>query len=157
VGTLFCSITNSTSGDTRDHPERHGGTKTGVGEVEVGVSMAESGPFRSDTDSLNALKPTSPKRPKKPRVERRGSRNRNNSSSAVKASLTQVQVKLLSLLFLPNLLEGTYKIATLNIIGMSAMMRMQILTDFLHKQEIDIILLQEVNHTGFDLIRGYIA
>jgi exonuclease III len=31
------------------------------------------------------------------------------------------------------------------------------LTDFLHKPETDIILLQEVTHNDFDMIRGYNA
>jgi exonuclease III len=51
----------------------------------------------------------------------------------------------------------TYKIETLNVSGMSAMTRMRMLADFLRKQEIDIILLQEVTHNDFDLIRGYNA
>ena len=37
------------------------------------------------------------------------------------------------------------------------MTRLRMLTEFLHKQETDIILLQEVAHTNFDLIRGYNA
>jgi hypothetical protein len=37
------------------------------------------------------------------------------------------------------------------------MMRMPMPTEFLHKQEIDIILLQEATHADFDLIRGYTA
>jgi exonuclease III len=40
---------------------------------------------------------------------------------------------------------------------MSAMIRMWMLADFLLKQEIDIILLQEVTYNDFDFIRGYIA
>jgi len=31
------------------------------------------------------------------------------------------------------------------------------LNEFIHKQEIDIILLQEVTHTDFQMIRGYTA
>ena len=31
------------------------------------------------------------------------------------------------------------------------------LKDFIHKQEIDIVLLQEVTHTDFEMIRGYTA
>jgi len=50
-----------------------------------------------------------------------------------------------------------YKVATLNINGMSAGGRMGMLNEFLHKKEIDIILLQEVTHTDFDMIRGYTA
>jgi len=37
---------------------------SGVGEVEVGMFMADSAPSLADTDYLNASKPTSPKRPK---------------------------------------------------------------------------------------------
>jgi exonuclease III len=40
---------------------------------------------------------------------------------------------------------------------MSAMIGMGMLADFLRKQEIDIILLQEVTQNDFDLIRGYKA
>ena len=50
-------------------------------------------------------------------------------------------------------MADTYKIATLNVNGVSAMMRIRMLAEFLHKQE-DIILLQEVTHNDFDLIRG---
>jgi len=48
-----------------------------------------------------------------------------------------------------------FKIATLNINGMTAEGRMGMLNEFMHKQEIDIILLQEVTHTDFESIRGY--
>jgi len=34
---------------------------------------------------------------------------------------------------------------------------MGMLNEFIHKQEIDIILLQEVTHTDFEMIRGYTA
>jgi len=50
-----------------------------------------------------------------------------------------------------------YKVATLNINGISAGWRMGMLNDFVHKQEIDILLLQEVTHTDFAMIRGYTA
>ena len=50
-----------------------------------------------------------------------------------------------------------YKVATLNINGMSAGRRMGMLNEFMHKQEIDISLLQEVTHTDFEMIRGYTA
>jgi exonuclease III len=49
-----------------------------------------------------------------------------------------------------------YKIATLIVNGMSSSMRMKMLENFLHKQEIDILLLQEVARHDFD-IRGYNA
>ena len=51
-------------------------------------------------------------------------------------------------------MADTYKIATLNVNGVSVMMRMRILAEFLHKHEIVIILLQEVTHDDFDVIRG---
>lgn len=35
------------------------------------------------------------------------------------------------------------------------MIRMSMSTEFLHKQKIYIILLQEITHTDFDLIKGY--
>jgi Exonuclease III len=72
----------------------------------------------------------------------------------VTAMLTPVQDKLFPcLLFLTY--WQTHKIATLNVNCVSAMTRLRMLTEFLHKQETDIILLQEVAHTNFDLIRGY--
>jgi exonuclease III len=51
----------------------------------------------------------------------------------------------------------TYKIATLNVNGMSSGMRIKMLEDFLHKQEIDILLLQLVTQHDFDVNRGYNA
>ena len=48
-----------------------------------------------------------------------------------------------------------YKVTTLNINGMSAGGRMRMLNEFMQEQEIDIILLQEVTHTYFDMIHGY--
>jgi hypothetical protein len=36
-------------------------------------------------------------------------------------------------------------------------MRMRMLEEFLHKQEVDILLLQEDTHTEFGMIRGYKA
>jgi len=50
-----------------------------------------------------------------------------------------------------------YKIATLNANGISSGMRMRMLEEFLQKQEIDILLLQEVTHNEFVMIRGYKA
>ena len=52
-------------------------------------------------------------------------------------------------------MAGIFKIATLNINGITAEGRMGMLNEFMHKQEIDIILLQEVTHTDFESIRGY--
>jgi exonuclease III len=46
--------------------------------------------------------------------------------------------------------------ATFNVNGVPAKMRMGMLADFLRKQENDI-LLQEINHNDFDLLRGYNA
>jgi len=43
-----------------------------------------------------------------------------------------------------------YKIATLDVNVMSAV-GMRMLGEFLHKQKIDIPLLQEVTHTEFDM------
>jgi len=50
-----------------------------------------------------------------------------------------------------------YKIATLNINGMATLPRIAMLEDFLQKQEIDIMLLQEVTRPVFDDIRGFAA
>jgi exonuclease III len=49
----------------------------------------------------------------------------------------------------------TIKLATLNINGIEAETRMRMLNDFLHKQDIDIAVLQEVTHDKFDVIYGY--
>jgi len=51
----------------------------------------------------------------------------------------------------------THKIATLNINGLSSHTRIAMLGDFIRKQEIDIILLQEVMQPVLGMIRGYIA
>jgi len=48
-------------------------------------------------------------------------------------------------------------VVTLNINGLSAGERMGMLNEFIRKQEIDIILLQEVTHTDFEMMRGYTA
>ena len=50
-----------------------------------------------------------------------------------------------------------YEIATLNINGMATKPRIATLEDFLYKQEIDIILRQEVTRPVFDDIRGFVA
>jgi exonuclease III len=50
-----------------------------------------------------------------------------------------------------------YKIATLNINGMATPPRIAMLEDFLQKQEVDIIFLQEVTRPVFDDIRGFTA
>jgi len=52
-------------------------------------------------------------------------------------------------------MAGIFKVATLNINGVPAEGIMGMLNEFMQKQEIDIILLQEVTHTDFESIRGY--
>ena len=47
------------------------------------------------------------------------------------------------------------KIATLNINGITAATRVDMLRDFIHKQELDIIFLQEVMHPNTLDFRGY--
>jgi exonuclease III len=47
--------------------------------------------------------------------------------------------------------------ATLNINGLATQPRITMLEDFLHKQEIDIIFLQEVTRPVFNDIRGFVA
>jgi exonuclease III len=54
-------------------------------------------------------------------------------------------------------MAGVYKIATLNDNGMSSRVGMRMLDEFIHKQEINILLLQEVTHAEFGMIRGYMA
>ena len=50
-----------------------------------------------------------------------------------------------------------YKIATLNINGMATPIKIEMLQDFLQKQDTDIIPLQEVTRPIFDDIRGFTA
>jgi hypothetical protein len=50
-----------------------------------------------------------------------------------------------------------YKIVTPSFNGISSGMRMRMLEEFLQKQEIDILFLQQVTRTEFDMIRGYKA
>jgi hypothetical protein len=50
-----------------------------------------------------------------------------------------------------------YKLATLNINGLASQLRIEMLEDFLIKQEIDVLFLQEVTQPVFDNLRGYIA
>ena len=68
-GSYFAPITYSTSGDKRDHQNSSG---KWAFEVEVGVSMAESAPFLSDTDCLNASQPTIRERAKSQDWRREG-------------------------------------------------------------------------------------
>jgi len=51
----------------------------------------------------------------------------------------------------------TYKIAILNVNGMTTPPSLAMLEDFLQNQEIDIIFLQEVSRYVFDDIRGFTA
>jgi exonuclease III len=51
----------------------------------------------------------------------------------------------------------TYKIATLNINGISASTRLNMLEEFLYKQNIDLALLQEVTNSKISKIRRYTA
>jgi len=50
-----------------------------------------------------------------------------------------------------------FKIATVNINGIKATGRMRMLHEFIQRQELDIILLQEVTHHDFEIIQGYDA
>ena len=51
----------------------------------------------------------------------------------------------------------TYKIATINIIGIALHVRLRMLDDYLRQQDIDIVLLQEVTHTKITSLRRYNA
>jgi exonuclease III len=50
-----------------------------------------------------------------------------------------------------------YKVATLNINGLTSQKGIAMLEDFLIKHEIDILFLQEVTQPLFDNLRGYTA
>jgi hypothetical protein len=52
------------------------------------------------------------------------------------------------------MLAKTFKKATVNVSGMSAMTRMPITNKCLHKHKVDFILLRDVTPTGLDQIRG---
>jgi exonuclease III len=47
-----------------------------------------------------------------------------------------------------------YKKATMNNDGLASRTRMEFLKEFLRKQEVDILFLQEDTHHNFDTIRG---
>jgi exonuclease III len=51
----------------------------------------------------------------------------------------------------------TYRIATLNIKGISSLTRIRILEDFLVRQEIDLMFLQEVTHANINMVSQYTA
>jgi len=51
----------------------------------------------------------------------------------------------------------TYKTAIININGIAPTTKLRMLGDFLQKHDTDIILLQEVTHDNFDIVRGYVA
>jgi exonuclease III len=53
------------------------------------------------------------------------------------------------------IMEYTYKIATLNINGISAVTRIRMLEDFLYKHDLDLILLQEVTDNTISKIQRY--
>jgi exonuclease III len=52
-------------------------------------------------------------------------------------------------------MEYTFKITTLNIIGISSPNKIRMLEDFIHKQDLNWILLQEVTDNIISRIRGY--
>jgi exonuclease III len=54
-------------------------------------------------------------------------------------------------------MDYTYKIATLNINGISAQTRINMLEEVLYKHDIDLALLQEVTNSKINKIRRYIA
>jgi hypothetical protein len=58
---------------------------------------------------------------------------------------------------LPLMSEYTYEIAALNINGISAPTRINMLEDFLHSNETDLICLQEVMNSNINMIRNYSA
>jgi exonuclease III len=58
---------------------------------------------------------------------------------------------------MPTKILHTYKITTININGIASSTEMQMLVDFVHKNYVDIAILQEVTHGNFDSLRGYKA
>jgi exonuclease III len=50
-----------------------------------------------------------------------------------------------------------YKIATLNINGLTSHTRLVMLGDFLRRQEIDVMYLQKVTQPNVDTLRGYVG
>jgi exonuclease III len=54
-------------------------------------------------------------------------------------------------------MQSTFKIATLNIKGIASNIRIGMLEDFLKRQDIDFVLLQEVTHAKLNTFRRYTA
>jgi len=54
-------------------------------------------------------------------------------------------------------MADVYKTAMLNDNGMSSGVEMRMLDEFIHKQEINILLSKKVTHAEFGMIRGYVA
>jgi exonuclease III len=52
-------------------------------------------------------------------------------------------------------MKYVYKVSTININGMSSTTRIRMLEDFLHKQDIDIALLQEVSNPKIKALQRY--
>jgi hypothetical protein len=110
-----------------------------VGESEVGLKTADSAPsFTNTTFTTDKSKAS-----KKTRLEDRASRTWNRSRTGIRVALTNDIY----------LLVATYKKATLKVNGISSSTRIRMLSDFSYKQEIDVILLQEVTHIKFYRIR----
>jgi hypothetical protein len=88
-------------------------------------------------------------------VERRGlpTRDRSSSEEHVQKRLEEAETPWQTSITMADV----YKIGTLNVNGIPLGMGMGMLEEFLHKQEVDILLLQNVTHTTFNMIRGYKA
>ena len=114
-----------------------------AGEPEVGLKTAESAPsFTNTTFKTDQYKASPP--PKKKKV---GGEN----VSDAKQKQDGMQVGLMHDLYL---LVATYKKWTLKVNCIPSSTQIRMLSDFIYKQELDVILLQEVAHTDFDRIRG---
>lgn len=110
-----------------------------AGEAEVGLKTAESAPSFTNTTSTTDHSQVSKKHGWK--VEGLG--------PEPEAGLGWV-----ALTHDLYLLVATYKKATLEVNDISSSTRIRMLPDFIYKEDIDIILLQEVTHIDFDRIRG---
>jgi hypothetical protein len=88
----------------------------------------------------------SPKKSKKLRTDRDVSSKRERTRSRKRAEppQTQVQTYKTSPPTTPRQMPYVYKLATLNIQEITSDTRIQTLKDFLHAQDIDIALLQEI-------------
>ena len=94
--------------------------KKGVGKNGGnGVMLRGGNPNPIDAEDLPAAQPNRPRRPQKLKLDRRGSPSRERSRRRVRSVLKKSVDSRIALIKLTKMAE-IYKVATLNINGMSA-------------------------------------